>query len=813
MLSLEGGVTLNRFAVVVSAASLLVVGCGSKHAAAPDQAVDAGVDLPLADFGGDAPRVDGAPVIDAPRFDALTFDAISDSAPPEAALPDASPYAHKTCANAKLLTLVGGQATVKDNTLYASNEYGTGVTCDNVVMQGPQLYYRVALQAGKTYRIGLNSRHTARVYLFGSCGAATISTDCSSKGGSGAVGWTPGWYLPPHEQPVTTTPADWTTRYIGLTPKVGADYTIAVDSSYPDYGGSFTLSIEAVTTPKNATCAKASQLPSPSQGPIQVTGSIVGTTNEFPATQLGKAFPGGQLYYGVDLVAGTTYSFTLLQPWDSAGLYVVGKTCDPTQIYSQAFSAGKAGDLLSPAYSWQGAQQLTFKAPVTGGYMVAVEGQNGGSSAGFTLMVNEVAPPANDACSAAETITLVGGSTRVAGSVEGATHEFPKQISCGTTGALDEPEVYYKVDLTAGKSYVVRVEPSWWFQQLRYYVFSGVCAPAAINSACVVNGVGVTPAKTATYTIAVEGTASSEYGGAFALVVEELKVPAHQACTTPKPVALQDAAVRIFDDTTGATNELGAQVTYGTIASSHPGPQLYYQLSMNKDRYYRVQHVGASAPHVFSGTCSAASINASGAKVVSKKGKTFVVPTTSGVHRIAVDGTKATDHGPFALQVEELAPFSGTCANAATLSLSKGRNVIRGELVLGEPDQLSVTCGQSNPLLFGGSQLFYRVWLDKGKTHHFRLKSQLQMPMIYIFRTTCTTAAINADCGSNGFAGVVFSKLIPLPKHIVPYTPLPFSPAASGLYTIVVASRKAPSVPWLADKFEGPFALEITVPF
>ncbi len=74
-------------------------------------------------------------------------------------------------------------------------------------------------------------------------------------------------------------------------------------------------------------------------------------------------------------------------------------------------------------------------------------------------------------------------------------------------------------------------------------------------------------------------------------------------------------------------------------------------------------------------------------------------------------------------------------------------------------------------------------------------------------------AAINADCGSNGSTGAVFSQLIPYPKHIVPYTPLPFTPAASGLYTIVVASRKAPPYPnYLVDRFEGPFALEVTAP-
>ncbi len=100
------------------------------------------------------------------RFDALALDAINEGALPDAALPDASPFAHQTCANAKLLTLVGG----KDNTLFASNEYGAGVTCDKFVMQGPQLYYRVALQAGKTYKIGLNSRHVAVFFLFGSCG-------------------------------------------------------------------------------------------------------------------------------------------------------------------------------------------------------------------------------------------------------------------------------------------------------------------------------------------------------------------------------------------------------------------------------------------------------------------------------------------------------------------------------------------------------------------------------------------------------------------------------------------------------------------
>jgi len=139
-----------------------------------------------------------------------------------------TPPAHEKCVSAKLLKLSGGKAAASGSTTGASNEFGMMVTCGNsFALDGPQVYYKVQLEAGTSYEIALTPAFPARFYLFGdTCTPALISEQCK-KGG------VPG----PLVDPTTTKKVTVKATRTGI-------HTIAVDSRSNPWHGSFELTIK-----------------------------------------------------------------------------------------------------------------------------------------------------------------------------------------------------------------------------------------------------------------------------------------------------------------------------------------------------------------------------------------------------------------------------------------------------------------------------------------------------------------------------------------------------------------------------------------
>jgi hypothetical protein len=103
------------------------------------------------------------------------------------------------CSKAAPITLVQNKLTVAGDTTGARNEYGKNIQCgfpsSSSPFVGPQRYYRLAMKAGKTYKLSLYSSFStsskrAVLYLFPfrDCGSANkIDKDCGSNGASGAA--------------------------------------------------------------------------------------------------------------------------------------------------------------------------------------------------------------------------------------------------------------------------------------------------------------------------------------------------------------------------------------------------------------------------------------------------------------------------------------------------------------------------------------------------------------------------------------------------------------------------------------------------
>ena len=139
-----------------------------------------------------------------------------------------TPPAHERCVHARLLKFTGGKVTVSGSTTGASNEFGTGVSCGNsFALDGPQVYYKVQLQGGKSYELTLEPDFAARFYLFGdTCTPSLITEQCTSSGIAGPL-------VDPHS-----------TKSVKVKAPQSGIHTVAVDSRANAWHGSFTLSIK-----------------------------------------------------------------------------------------------------------------------------------------------------------------------------------------------------------------------------------------------------------------------------------------------------------------------------------------------------------------------------------------------------------------------------------------------------------------------------------------------------------------------------------------------------------------------------------------
>lgn len=204
-----------------------------------------------------------------------------------------------SCTKAEAVTFTDGSATIQGNIAGAKDEF-SGVTCGtSSAFKGPQLYYAIPLEQGKTYRVLFYAAYAGSVYLFRQsvgCTQAAIQSDCG--GTQGAV--------------LTSTTA-LKAKTVYFSPSSTGNYLFVVDStSTPPSGeGSFFLDVAAIVTPGNATCATAQSLTFDNYV-AYAEGDTVGLANEFGAAITCGASPskkGPQTYYKVDLKANVTYRF------------------------------------------------------------------------------------------------------------------------------------------------------------------------------------------------------------------------------------------------------------------------------------------------------------------------------------------------------------------------------------------------------------------------------------------------------------------------------------------------------------------------
>ena len=661
-----------------------------------------------------------------------------------------------TCAKATVLGIKGSGATAKGDTALASDHSALGATgCTGYGSPGPDVFYAVALEAGKEYAVTLTPGPSFDSMLYayaGGCGSA--QTTCIAGHDSLGTG---------------------EAETLRLKPKVDATYTIAVDSFEAAASGDFVLQVRETRPPVNDTCANATPL-ALSGGAVTTTGdtSFAGHSLALPATGCTRApTRGPDVFYAVTLTAGESYLINLIPDGGyNVSLYLL------TGCGAGACVTGADVALFGLS------EQISFSPPATGTYIIGVGSRypitDALGSGTFTLMIQQWKPAANDTCHAPKKLLWSKGSAKASGDTFVATNQVSFSTAKGCSATRGEgPDLFYGVDLTAGKSYRVIVTPKAKVD-LAAYVFTGC---AAVQKTCLggadsATGGGaeellIKPATSGAHIIGVDAYSFGQWG-AFDLQVSEAAAPANDICVAATTLSWNKGRASIVGDTTLAGNTVQLSASLGCTGASFQGGDLFYSVAFAAGKTYRVSARPAKgfdlALLMLSGCGGplAACVKGADRELAGAEEVLFFTPSTSGAHVIGVGsryapGTYAS-RGPFTLDVTEVGkPTNDTCAKAAPLALAGGVGKVVGDTGLAS-NSMKLTGKGCTSFASPGPDLFYSVTLDGGKTYKVTLFSTATFdPMLYAL-TGCGAAACVAGSDVPGDGKVEALTLSPKVK-------------------------------------------------
>jgi hypothetical protein len=314
-----------------------------------------------------------------------------------------------TCADAFLISASG---TFTGNTQTAADNYRDSNACTGYRSSGPDVVYRVALQAGDRIAASLQPgtpSWDASLYLVTSC--ANVAQSCVTGEDNGNP------------------------EQIDYTTASGGDFFLIVDG-FAGAGGAFTLTVTLTPAPiGNDQCG----------GAIDVSngGTFAGDTSNATGdyTPLASGLGGCTGYtaaskdvtYQVALAAGERLQASLDAAWDSS-LYLVESCANASGTCVDGDDSGNP-------------ETVDFTAPSARTYFLIVDGY-GTASGPFSLTVT-ISPPVSggDTCQTAVTIPAGGGSFQ--STTAGLQNDYSPPSAC-TGFAANGPDQAYSIALSAG---------------------------------------------------------------------------------------------------------------------------------------------------------------------------------------------------------------------------------------------------------------------------------------------------------------------------------------------------------------------------
>ena len=495
--------------------------------------------------------------------------------------------------------------------------------------------------------------------------------------------------------------------------------------------------------------------------------------------------------------------------------------CTASAIGTDCTSDGVSGASLRTTADGNDPRVLYFKAPANGPVYVAVDATNTPKNGRFALTIDAIPTPTNFTCANAKQFIFFNGKAVV----DGDTHhkmtpdEFPN-VKCSYS-SLDGPQVYFKFDAVAGKSYKIKATNNAGYY-LFLYVFGATCTESAISADCKSGGAGAflsnsfdapnsreinfTPATSGTYHIAIDGTLDY-YNGYFTLVVAEFISPANGKCSAPEPITLTQGRAKISGTTLGMANEFGTAIDC-TGSPKFDGSQAYYTLTASSGKAYKLTLSSHFESYLYlfrptsCGSTSAMNADCGSMGAVGdlfgyvkpNSSQTYVFrPQNSGDYILTIDANNPTSAGDFILDIQEFdAPANSTACTATPLTFTKGTLTIRGS-TYGAPNEFGTTSTTGincdTTTVFDGDQVYYEFPVDASKAYVLSLSPLFSSAYMYIFQKSSCSArwAIDADCGSHGATGARVGAI-----YGGSMGTLSFNPLTSGTYVVAIDTSNTP---------------------
>jgi hypothetical protein len=611
----------------------------------------------------------------------------------------------ETCADP---FVIGASGVFTGNTNLAVNDYSQSAACTGYSSTGPDVVYRISLQAGDRLQASLqpsNGSWDASIYLVTGC--QNIGTSCVAGQDNGN----------PEE-------LDYTAASTG-------DYFLVVDG-FGGQGGNYALTVNLTAAPiANDTCA----------GAINATagGTFTGdTTNAQPnytplASGLGGCTgytaQGNDVVYRVTLSAGERLQASLSATWD-ASLYMVTDCANP----SGTCVAGQ--DNGNP-------ETIDFTAPGAGGYFLVVDGY-GSARGAFSLTVS-ITPPATggDTCQAPVMVPAAGGL--FSASTSGLANDYNPGAACtGQTTA--GPDMVYAMSLAAGDV----VEAFALFDpgvNGALYVVQD-CSNLSCIAADDTTGPGdievvrFVASAAGTHYVVVDGRAAGDAGG------HDIDLTRYTGETCPDAPDLIGSELAI---TTGRVNDYSPNAGGCTRSSSGPdrayrvpvqaGDQVHVQLTPDANWDATLYMVGNCGD--ITGSCVA------GADAGNRGGAEQIAPVfdQSGTYYLVVDGwAGGAGRGTLTAQIHR----GDTCADAYVVPGSGG--TFAGTTAGYAADYgTTVNAGSCTNYAQAGADAVYAVDLEPGETLDASLNATGWDGALYLIAdcaASTTTCVAGSDAGN-----------------------------------------------------------------
>lgn len=407
-------------------------------------------------------------------------------------------------------------------------------------------------------------------------------------------------------------------------------------------------------------------------------------------------------------------------------------------------------------------------------------------------------PPTIDRCGGGAIIDALSGTKTFTGNTSEATNEFGQWLDCGGSTPLVGPQLYYRVDLVAERTYRFTLEPE--FEA--YFFLTSSCGVTAMNIECASGGssgsvVGPIAAgekgtltfkvkNSGTYHLAVDSRAAAN-SGAFSFTVEEFNVPENGVCTRAHDLLFSSGKASVSGFTLGAKNEYGEKIGCG-LGVSFDGPQVYYQVELSASEWYEISLSADFSASTYLFTEEAACVVNNMQKDCStfigsvlpfaepgKKISTAFSPAADGKFTVVVDSVDPIGAGAFTLEIKTYSPPGNMiCENAQALPFVNAVASIVADTTNFLNDLgAHLYCGPTPRFI--APQAYYVVELEK-KTYRVSLQSNFDASLL--LGQSCLTLPV--DCGSAGLAGGNVAVPISTTGAIT------FTPPNAGPYIIAV---------------------------